>query len=86
MDTLPLLSRSGHSSPFGKLTPMPTVRLGDATVDGLRRLASNEGVPFGEFVRITLESRVHGPGLVESVAVARIRRVAGVDVGTDHND
>lgn len=85
MLSLPLLSRSGHTSPFGKLTPMPTVRLGDATVEKLRCMASAEGLPWGEFVRTLLEIRAHGAGHVASVAAERVRRVSGIDSATDHH-
>lgn len=63
---------------------MPTVRLGDETVDGLRQLAAGEGMPYAEFVRTVLEARVHGLDHAVSVAAARIRRVAGDGVETDH--
>lgn len=62
---------------------MPTVRLGADTIDRLRGLATAEGIGYGEFVRSMLEARVHGLGHVESVAVARIRRVSGMDTTTD---
>lgn len=64
---------------------MPTVRLGAETIDKLRSLATAEGMPYGEFVRSLLEGRAHGLIHVESVAVARIRRVVGIDVGIDHD-
>lgn len=62
---------------------MPTVRLGDATIEGLRKLATAEGIGYGELVRSMLEARVHGLEHVESVAVARIRRVSGIDTTAD---
>lgn len=62
---------------------MPTVRLGGAAIDGLRRLAAQAGVPYGEFVRVTLEARVHGLRHVQSVAAQQIELIAGAGVATD---
>jgi len=74
---LPCLSRSGRTHSDGKLIELPTLRVGAATADGLRRLAAAEGMPLAEFVRTLLDARVFGAAHVESLAVDRIRRVVG---------
>lgn len=71
------MSRTGNTNPHGKLVPLPRIRVADATDEALRKLASAEHMPVSEFVRVLLEVRVHGESSAASIAMARIRRVAG---------
>ena len=68
---------------MGKLVPMPNVSIAEPTLAGLRRLAAEAGVPFSEFVRVYLETRVHGAEHVSMVASDRVRRIA--DIGPTIN-
>ena len=81
----PCLSRSGTSSPLGKLTAIQRLRLSEPTDQRLREIAASEGVPVGEFLRVLVEVRVHGVEHAQRIAAAQIRRVAGVDDGIDHS-
>ena len=75
---LATLSRTAGSHPLGKLVDLPNVRIAEPTLAGLRRLAAEAGVPFSEFVRVYLETRVHGTEHVAIVAGDRVRRIAGI--------
>lgn len=81
---LPCLSRSGTSSPLGKLTAVQKLRLAEPTDAKLREIAAGEGVPVSEFLRVLVEVRVHGVKHAEKIAAAQIRRVAGVVDEIDH--
>lgn len=80
-EDLCMLSRSGWSNPMGKLYPMPKVGLTETTLELLRTKAANTGMPFSEYVRLVLESHVHGPDHVARVAAERVRMVVGMGVG-----
>ena len=75
--SIPLLSRCATSGARGKLMSALPIRLADDTLDGLRKKASAEGIPVGEFARILIEARVHGPNHGAEQSAARIRRVLG---------
>ena len=75
---LPLLTRTAGSHPMGKLVSMPNVSIAEPTLAGLRKLAAEARIPFSEFVRVYLETRVHGTEHVAIVAGDRIRAIAGV--------
>lgn len=71
----PLLSRCTTSGARGKLMSVLPIRLADDTLDELRKKAAAEGIPVGEFARILIEARVHGPNHGADQSAARIRRV-----------
>lgn len=78
MSNVLLLSRSAGTHPMGKLIALGNINVAEPTRDGLRRLAADAGVPLSEFVRVLLETRVHGAEHVAIVAGDRIRRIAGI--------
>lgn len=73
---MPVLSRNGYSSPLGKLTAeLPKMRLSEETAEGLRRLAHDEDIPFAEYVRLVLDTHVHGVETMATIAAERVMRV-----------
>lgn len=82
--SIPLLSRCATSGARGKLMSALPVRLADDTLDGLRKKAAAEGIPVGEFARILIEARVHGPNHGAQQNAARIRRVLGDGYAIDY--
>ena len=71
-------SRTGISSPFGKLVSrMPAFNLPLATYEALRAQAAEGGMGLIEYVREVLTVRAHGEEVVRSVHVNRISVAAG---------
>lgn len=71
------LSRSGSTSPLGKLNcELPKIRISEATDMVLRHKAAEEGLSLSEFVRIHLDAIAFGPDHVAMMAADRVRRVA----------
>ena len=71
------LSRTGTSSPMGKLTEELKIRMSFPTMEVLRRMAHEHNLPLAEFVRLKLDCEAFGADHVASVAAEHIRRVAG---------
>ena len=80
------LSRSGSTSPLGKLSSeLPKIRISEATDMVLRHKAAEEGLSLSEFVRIHLDAIAFGPDHVAMMAADRVRRVAAnVGVNASH--
>jgi hypothetical protein len=80
------LSRSGSTSPLGKLNcELPKIRISEATDLVLRHKAAEEGLSLSEFVRIHLDAIAFGPDHVAMMAADRVRRVAAnVGVNASH--
>lgn len=73
---MPVLSRNGISSVFGKLTAeLPKMRISEETAEGLRRLSHDQDIPLAEYVRTLLDVHVHGEECVANVAAERVRCV-----------
>lgn len=74
------LSRSGHTTAFGKLTAeIPKVRVPEATHEILEFEARKAGLTLSEFVRELLMVRAHGLAHVSSLYESRLRVVAGME-------
>ena len=74
----PSFSRSGVSSPLGKLTEqIPAIRVSGETKDILERDASRAGMALNEFVRELLDIRAHGLEAVHRMHDARLQVVSG---------
>ena len=71
------MSRSGSSSPFGKLTEELKLRISFPTAEGLKERAALFGMGVGEYVRTLVDCDVHGIEKVASIAADRVRQVAG---------
>lgn len=72
------LSRSGHTSPLGKLTAeLPKIRVPEDTKDGLDRAARNAGMSTSEYLRELVMLHVHGHEYVASLYAHRLALVAG---------
>lgn len=77
------LSRSGASSPFGKLTEqIPAVRVSGETKEALEQAARRAGMPLLEFVRELLDIRAHGIDDVRRMYGARLDVVSGKAIET----
>lgn len=77
-DEMPMFSRSGHSSFFGKRTLPLHTKVSEETAEGLRRLVHEAGLDsVSEFLAVLIETRVHGVDIVRSVAEQRIAVVSG---------
>lgn len=73
------LSRSGATSPFGKLTAkISEFRVSEDTHDELERQAREAGLGLSEYVREVLMIRAHGVDMVRSLYERRLRLVAGM--------
>ena len=71
-------SRSGTSSPLGKLTEqIPAVKIDGETKELLERQARLAGLPLQEFVRELLTIRAHGLDTVQKLYAARLSVVSG---------
>ena len=74
----PMFSRSGVSSPLGKLTAeIPKVKVPEETHELLEAGAREAGMSLSEFVREVLMVRAHGIDHVRSLHLARLDVVAG---------
>lgn len=73
------LSRSGSTSPFGKLTAtIATFRVSEETHDELERQARDAGLGLSEYVREVLMIRAHGVEMVRSLYERRLALVSGM--------
>jgi hypothetical protein len=80
------LSRSGVTSPFGKLTAsFPAWKGPEETLEGAQRLARAAGVPLSEWIRMVVMVRVHGIDAVVRMHEDQIRVVAGMDEESSRN-
>lgn len=78
MDAQAFASRSGVTSPFGKLTAeVPKFRVPEETHDILEREARSVGMSLSEFVRELCIVRAHGVDYVAKLHAERVRLVAG---------
>lgn len=72
------LSRSGETSPLGKLTePIGPVKISVDTKEALDREARRAGLTTNEFVRELIMVRVHGKEEMRRLYEERIAVVAG---------
>lgn len=71
------LSRSGASSPLGKLTFQAKVNLPEETGEILSREARRLVLSLSEFLRDALMVRAHGLDYVRSLYDSRLQSVAG---------
>lgn len=75
----PLYSRSGATSPFGKLTAeFPKFKAPEETLDGANQLARLAGMTLSEWVRTLVMLRVHGLDMVQRMHETRLNVVAGI--------
>jgi hypothetical protein len=72
------MSRSGQTSPLGKLTAELKTRVAEDTRDELERQAREAGMVLGEYIREVLMIRAHGIEMVRSLYDARLSLVAGI--------
>ena len=73
------LSRSGATSPLGKLTAkIGEFRVSEETHDELERQAREAGLGLSEYVREVLMIRAHGIDMVRSLYERRLQLVAGI--------
>jgi hypothetical protein len=78
-----LLSRSGFTSPRGKLdSELPKIRLHGETLALLQLEATKQGIPLSEFVRLVLECVAYGTDAVANSEADRIRRVGALVGGS----
>lgn len=76
--TVSKFSRTGVTSPFGKLTvPVGPYKLPEETVALIDEQASRLGITRNEFLRDLAILRAHGKEVVESVHIRRVSVVAG---------
>lgn len=74
----PSFSRSGTTSPLGKLTEqIPAIRISGETKDALEAEAKRAGLTLQEFVRELLVIRAHGVDTVRRMYEERIGVVSG---------
>lgn len=74
---VPTFSRTGFSSPLGKLTgEVPKVKVPEETLDILQTEARKAGLSLSEFVRDVLMVRAHGKEVVLSLYKRRLDVVA----------
>lgn len=79
MAQTPMASRTGFSSPFGKLdAELPKQAISGLTLAGLQRVASENDMTLAEFVRTVLDVRVHGVDAMKRMHGERIERVVGI--------
>jgi hypothetical protein len=71
------LSRSGVTSPLGKLSAEIKVRVSESTRDELEQQARTAGMGLSEFLREILLIRAHGIDMVRSLYETRLALVAG---------
>ena len=73
------LSRTGSTSPFGKLSAkISEFRVAEETHDVLERQARDAGLGLSEYIREVLMIRAHGVDMVRSLYEQRLRLVAGM--------
>ncbi len=83
----PLFSRSGVTSPLGKLTEqIPAVRIAGETKEVLEVEARKAGLTLQEFVREVLVIRAHGINAVRRMYEERCRVVSGSSVLSSDKD
>lgn len=71
------LSRTGHTSPLGKLTAkIPEIRVPEETKDELVRQARHAGINLNEYVREVLIIKAHGKDMLRSLYDRRLKLVA----------
>lgn len=74
-----LFSRTGVTSPFGKLTvPVGPYKLPEDTVAIIDSEAAKLGITRNEFLRDLAMVRAHGKDTVQSVHINRVTVVAGM--------
>ena len=72
-------SRPDRASLFGKRSEPARTLLAPATKEGLTELWRSLGFSSeSEFIANLIETRVHGQGTVEKLAVERLRRASGI--------
>ena len=72
------LSRTGHTSPLGKLTEqIPAVKISLETKERLETAAAQSGMPLQAFVRELLDIRAHGLDTVKKLHAHRLEVVSG---------
>ena len=71
-------SRSGATSPLGKLTEqVPAIKIDGETKELLEQQARAAGLPLQEFVRELLRIRAHGLGTIQKIYAERLSVVSG---------
>lgn len=75
------LSRSGTTSPFGKLDARLVLKIDSQSKDRLAQVAAESGKPDAEFIRSVLRIAVWGPEHVKKVQDRDFERVAGMVQG-----
>lgn len=82
MRTKPLASRSGSTSPLGKLdAELPKQKVSGLTLAELQRRASEAGMPLAEFIRLQLDVIAFGMDTVKRMHLERIEQVVGMGEG-----
>lgn len=79
-----LLSRSGESSPLGKLTfEVPKTKLDEQTGEVVTKRRQALGLSLSEYVRLVLQVHAHGVDHLNSLQRARLEVVArmGKEIG-----
>ncbi len=71
------LSRSGSTSPLGKLSYEKTVRLAEPVGEELERQARDLGLGVGEYIREVLTIKALGYDHVRRLYEARLEMVSG---------
>lgn len=75
----PLLSRSGRSNPFGKLTQdIGKLKLTESTYEALLPLANEAGTSILEYCRSLIDIRVHGIDMIKTINEDRLNLIAGI--------
>lgn len=78
-DELPLESRTGASSPLGKLQgELSKQRISLDTLEALQRKAAEADMALAEYVRMVLDIHCFGAEHIASLAAQRIRQVVGM--------
>lgn len=79
MRSRPFASRSGATSPFGKLdAELPKQRISGLTLSELQRKATECGVPLAEFIRVHLDVVAFGKDTVQRMHADQIEAVVGM--------
>lgn len=82
-DDVPLESRTGSTSLFGKLdAELPKQRISLDTLVALQRKAAEANLSLAEYVRTVLDVQAHGFERVASLAASRLRQVVGTGVNS----
>lgn len=78
-DSSEAFSRTGYTSPLGKLTSeIERFKVSDATFDRLRSMAAEADMPMAEFLRYVLDGHAFGFEHVARMAADRILRIGAM--------